>query len=98
MGFYPVCPGSDEYVLGAPYLPYIKLELPDGKTLEIKAPAVSDVNRYVKSLSINGERYDKMYVTHEDLLKGGVWEYVMDSKPNKRRGVAAESKPYSLTK
>ena len=97
MGFYPVCPGSDQYVLGAPYLPYIRLDLPGGKTLEIKAPAVSDRNRYVKSLHVNGQRYDKMYITHEDILRGGVWEFVMDSKPNKKRGVAAEAKPYSLT-
>lgn len=97
MGFYPVCPGSDEYVLGAPYLPYIRLNLPNGKTLEIKAPEVSDSNRYVKSLKINGEKYDKMYVTHEDVLKGGVWEFVMGSKPDKRRGVSEDAKPYSLT-
>ena len=98
MGFYPVCPGSDEYVLGAPYLPYIKLDLPNGKTLEIKAPGVSDTKRYVKTLTIDGEKYDKMYITHEDILKGGVWEFTMDSKPNKKRGVSAEAKPYSLTK
>ena len=97
MGFYPVCPGSDQYVLGAPYLPYIRLDLPNGKTLEIKAPAASDTNRYVKSLHINGEKYDRMYITHEDILKGGVWEYVMDSRPNRKRGVSADSKPYSLT-
>lgn len=50
MGFYPVCPGTDQYVLGAPYLPYLKLKLPNGKTLEIKAPGVSDKKRYVRSL------------------------------------------------
>ena len=97
MGFYPVCPGSTQYVLGAPYLPYIRLELPNGRTLEIKAPAVSDTRRYVKALYINGEKCDRMYVTHRDILKGGVWELVMDSKPNKKRGVAQSSKPYSLT-
>ena len=97
MGFYPVCPGSDQYVLGAPYLPYVRLNLPGGKTLEIKAPAVSDRNRYVKSLRVNGQIYDKMYITHEDVLRGGVWEFVMDSKPNKKRGISAEAKPYSLT-
>ena len=97
MGFYPVCPGTDQYVLGAPYLPYLKLDLPNGNTLEIKAPGVSDRNRYVKAMNMNGVRYDKTYITHEDLLKGGVWEFVMDSKPNKRRGVSSEVKPYSLT-
>ena len=97
MGFYPVCPGSDQYVLGAPYLPYVRLELPNGRTLEIKAPAVSDAKRYVKALYINGEKCDRMYITHRDILKGGVWEFVMDSKPNKKRGIAADAKPYSMT-
>ena len=97
MGFYPVCPGTDQYVLGAPYLPYLKLELPNGRTLEIKAPSVSDKKRYVQSLRINGKEYDKMYITHHNLLKGGVWEFKMAASPNKRRGTNAQSKPYSLT-
>ena len=97
MGFYPVCPGSDQYVLGAPYLPYIKLDLPNGKTLEIKAPGVNDTKRYVKAMYIDGVKYDKTYITHEDIMKGGVWEFVMDSKPNKKRGTSADAKPYSLT-
>ena len=97
MGFYPVCPGTDQYVLGAPYLPYLKLSLQNGKVLEIKAPQVSDSNRYVKSLYINGEKYDKMYVTHEDIMKGGVWEFRMSKSPDKRRGTAPDSQPYSLT-
>lgn len=97
MGFYPVCPGTDQYVLGAPYLPYLKLKLPNGNVLEIVAPGVSDKNRYVRSLKIDGKEYDKMYVTHADILKGGKWEFKMASSPNKRRGLAAEDKPYSLT-
>ena len=97
MGFYPVCPGSDQYVLGAPYLPYLKLDLPNGKSLEIKAPAVSDDNRYVKALYINGVKYDKMYVTHEDVMNGGVWEFRMAKSPDKKRGTAPDAKPYSLT-
>lgn len=97
MGFYPVCPGSDQYVLGAPYLPYVKLKLPNGNILEIKAPGVSDSKRYVRSLKINGKIYDKTYITHDDILKGGVMEYCMASVPNKRRGQAREDKPYSLT-
>lgn len=98
MGFYPVCPGTDQYVLGSPYLPYLKLKLPNGNTLEIKAPGVSDKRRYVQSLKLNGKIYDKMYLTHEDILKGGVLEFKMSASPNKRRGLSAEDKPYSLTK
>ena len=97
MGFYPVCPGTDEYVLGAPYLPYIRLSLPNGNVLEIKAPEVSDTNRYVRGLTVNGEKYDRLYVTHEDILKGGVWEFDMTSRPQKKRGMSSDSKPYSMT-
>ena len=97
MGFYPVCPGTDQYVLGAPYFSYLKLQLPNGKILEIKAPGVSDSRRYVQSLTINGKKYEKLYITHADLLEGGVWEFKMGSSPNKKRGQKAEYKPYSLT-
>ena len=97
MGFYPVCPGSDQYVLGAPYLPYMNVGLPNGKHLTIKAPNVSDKNCYVQSLKLNGRAYTKLYLTHADLLNGCTLEYVMGSKPNKRRGQAITDKPYSLT-
>ena len=97
MGFYPVCPGSDQYVLGAPYLPYMNVALPNGKHLTIKAPNVSDKNCYVQSLKLNGRAYTKLYLTHADLLNGCTLEYVMGSKPNKRRGQAITDKPYSLT-
>jgi predicted alpha-1,2-mannosidase len=96
IGFYPVCPGTDQYVLGAPFIPYVKLQLDNGRTLEIKAPGVSDKNRYVKAVKLNGKPYDKMYITHSDLIEGGTLEFTMGSKPNKRRGLAADTKPYSL--
>lgn len=97
MGFYPVCPGTDQYVLGAPYLPYLKLNLPNGKAIEIRAHGVSDKKCYVKSLKWNGRTYDKMYITHKDLLQGGVWEFEMSARPNRHRGLLKEDKPYSLT-
>lgn len=97
MGFYPVCPGSDQYVLGAPYLPYVKLSLPNGNVLEIKAPKVSARNRYVKKVRWNGQTYDKLYVCHKDLMQGGILEFDMSSSPNKSRGQKPESKPYSLS-
>ena len=97
MGFYPVCPGSEQYVLGAPYMPYLKLAMDNGNSFEIKADGVSDKNRYVKSVTLNGKPYAKTYITHEDLMAGGVLEFVMSDKPNKKRGVAKADKPYSLT-
>lgn len=64
--------------------------------LEIKAPGVSDKNRCVKSLRINGKEHKRMYVTHE-IMEGSVFELVMASAPNKKRGIQAETKPYSLS-
>ena len=71
--------------------------LPNGKSLTVKAPKVSDKNRYVKKVLLNGEEYSKLYLTHSDLMAGGVIEFDMTSKPNKSRGQKAEDKPYSMT-
>lgn len=97
LGFYPVCPGSDQYVFGAPYLEGATIALPNGNTLEVKASGVSDKNRYVKRVLLRGKEYSKMYITHEDLLAGGTLEFVMASSPNKSRGRKATDKPYSMT-
>ena len=96
MGFYPVCPGTDQYVIGAPYLPYVKVLLPNGKTLEIKAAGVSDKNRYVSSLTRNGIRHDRRYVTHAEILEGGAWAFKMTAKPDKR-ALRNAPMPYSLS-
>jgi predicted alpha-1,2-mannosidase len=97
LGFYPACPGTDQYVLGAPYLPYAKITLPNGKTFEVKAKGVNDKNRYVKQVLLNGKPYSKMYITHSEILDGGTLEFVMASKPNKSRGLQPSDKPYSMT-
>lgn len=96
MGFYPVCPGTDQYVLGAPYLPYMKVQLENGKTFEIKADKVSDKNRYVKSVLLNGKPYTKGYITQADILNGGTLTFEMTSKPNKKRLFEGENQPYSI--
>ena len=95
MGFYPVCPGTDQYVLGAPYVPYVRLTLDNGKTLEIRADGVSDVKRYVKSVLLNGKTLTRRYITHQEILDGGVLEFQMSDKPNKRS--AQKALPYSLS-
>ncbi len=97
MGFYPVAPGCDQYVFGAPYLPYLKVTLENGAVIEIKAPGVSDRNRYVRSVKLNGKPYTKLYLTHADLLRGCTLEFEMSDRPNRKRGLAAADKPYSFT-
>ncbi|MBQ6651847.1 MAG: GH92 family glycosyl hydrolase [Prevotella sp.] len=97
MGFYPVAPGCDQYVIGAPYLPYMKVTLENGHSIEIKAPKVSDKNRYVQSVRLNGKLYTKLYITHADLVNGCTLEFQMGSKPNTHRGLEANDKPYSMS-
>ena len=97
MGFYPVCPGSAQYVIGAPYLPYVCVELPGGHSVEILAKGVDDTRRYVKSLRIDGRPYDKLYITHAQLCNAKTIEFEMSDKPNRKRGLQFEAKPYSMT-
>ncbi|QIK53990.1 glycoside hydrolase family 92 protein [Dysgonomonas sp. HDW5B] len=97
MGFYPVCPGSDQYVIGAPYLPYLKVKTAPDKNLVIKANGVSDKMRYVKSVKLNGKPYTKAYITYDDIKDGGELVFEMTSQPNKKRTFAEDEKPYSLS-
>ena len=94
MGFYPVCPGSDEYIIGTPYFPYMKINLENGRTIEIKADGASSRNRYVHSVTLNGQPWDRAYFRHDDLKDGAVIEFKMKSTPNKRKVYV---KPYSLS-
>lgn len=80
MGFYPVNPVSGEYVFGAPQLPEFVLHLADGKTFTIKAEGLSEANKYVKSISLNGEPYTKNFISHADIVKGGTLVYQMTDK------------------
>ncbi len=98
MGFYPVCPGSNQYILGAPYFPYMKVKVGNGKYLEIKANNVSDKMRYVKSVKLNGKPYTKAYITYNDIKNGAELTFEMSASPNKKRIYSEEDKPYSLSR
>ncbi len=77
MGFYPVNPVSGEYVFGAPQMPEFVLHLTGGKTFTIKAEGLSKANKYVKSITLNGQPYTKNYITHADIMNGGTLVYQM---------------------
>ena len=97
LGFYPVCPGTGQYVLGSPYFKNVTLHLENGKAVKIQAPENGRENCYVKSMTVNGRPYQKNYLTHEDLLKGADIRYVMSSEANEQRGTAPEAFPYSFS-
>ncbi len=97
LGFYPVCPGTDEYVLGAPLFKKAILHFENGNSLTIEAPQNNSDNIYIESLLRNGNEYSKNYLKHDDLLKGGTLEFKMSAKPNKERGTKQEDLPYSFS-
>ena len=87
LGFYPVCPGSDQYVLGSPMFRSAKLHLENGKTVMISAPNNSSSSRYIQKLYINGNEYKHNYITHKQLTDGTALEFKMSDYPNKQRGI-----------
>ena len=97
LGFYPVCPGTDQYILGAPLFQRATLHFENGKQLTIEAPENSDANLYIRQMQFNGENYTKNYLRHGDLLQGGTIKIEMADKPNKQRGITPEDKPYSFS-
>lgn len=98
MGFYPVTPGTNQYVMGAPLFKKMTVTMPNGKKLVINAPNNSDANRYVQSVTFNGKPWTKNWLPHDELQKGGVLNYVMAAVPNTRRGTEEASAPYSFSK
>ena len=81
MGFYPVNPVGDQYEIGTPLFPSMKLALANGKTFTVLAPAVNEKNLYVKSVKVNNVPYDKSYITHEQIMSGSTIEFEMTDVP-----------------
>lgn len=97
LGFYTVCPGSNQYVIGSPLFDSAKIHLENGKTVSIVTKNNSVDNCYIKSLKANGRKYDLNYLNHEQFIKGANLEFEMGAMPNKERGVSDVARPYSFT-
>ncbi len=98
LGFYPVCPGSGEYVLGTPLFDKATLHLENGKTFTVEANGVDEANIYLKSAQLNGQNLEKTFIRHDDIQKGGRLQFEMEKTPNKDRGTRLEDLPYSFSK
>ena len=81
MGFYPVNPVSGKYEIGTPLFPEMHLHLDNGKTFTVLAPNVSRENIYIQSVKVNGQLYDKSYLTHQQIMDGATVEFVMGNQP-----------------
>ena len=97
LGFYPVCPGTDQYAIGTPLFDKVTVSLPSGKKIVIDAEGNSRANFYVKSLKVNRKNYTKTYFTHEDLTAGAKIDFVMSPEPDTKRSTAESDRPYSLS-
>ena len=97
LGFYPVCPGTDEYIIGTPLFKSAKLHLENGKTITIKADNNQLDNRYIKEMKINGKSQTRNFLTHDQLIKGANIQFQMSPVPNKQRGTTEKDVPYSLS-
>lgn len=95
MGFYQVNPSNGVFVFGSPLFPSLTLRLENGCSFTVTAEGNSDTNIYIQSATLNGQPYEKSYITYDDIMSGGELHFVMGDKPNKAFGAAPESRPVS---
>src|SRR5690242_4874754 len=98
MGFYPVDPSSPDYIIGSPIFDDVKLQLGNGKTLEIATENNSTENKYIQSATLNGRPWTKPWFSHDDIKDGGTFVFVMGPQPNKSWGAAPDAAPPSMSK
>ncbi len=98
LGFYPVCPGTDQYIMGAPLFKKATIHLENGEDFIIEAPENSAENFYIDAAKLNGKNFTRNYITHGDIMSGGKLSVKMSDEPNTSRGTGAEDRPYSFSK
>ena len=98
LGFYPVCPGSGEYVIGSPCVERAEIRLENGKTFSIEAKGLSARNIYVQSVTLNGRRHDAAFITHDEIVRGGSLVFEMGPEPARGPGRAGVRLPYSMSR
>lgn len=97
MGFYPVCPGTPEYVLGSPLFQKMRIHLENGHTFDLIARDNGEKQPYIQSARLNGQPFGKTWIGHETLLNGGQLEFQMSAQPNKQWASDPEATPYSMS-
>ncbi len=93
IGFYPVTPGSDKYIIGSPVFEEVTINLENGNSFTIKTHNNLDKNIYIQSAKLNGKPYSKSYISHFDIMQGGILEFEMGDKPNKKWGTGKDNIP-----
>ena len=98
LGFYPVCPGSNEYVIGAPCVDRAVIALAGGKRFVIEAKNRGGANIYIQSVTLNGKPYSRCFIRHEDIARGGTLVFEMGPAPDESRAAGAAAAPYSMSR
>jgi predicted alpha-1,2-mannosidase len=97
LGFYPVTPGTDQYVFGSPLFNKVTLNFENGKKLVIDAAGNSKENIYVRAISLNNKELNRNYIRHSELQNGGILQFIMQSTPDEKRGTTKEAYPFSMS-
>ncbi len=97
MGFYPVCPATDQYVIGSPLFKNMTLHFENGKTFSIEAQGNNADNVYVGSALFNNKAYSKNWLSHFEMLKGGSLVLKMSNQPALKKGIQSSDVPYSFS-
>jgi predicted alpha-1,2-mannosidase len=97
LGFYPVAPASNQYVIGRPFLAKATLQLPNGRHFTVLAEGLGPEHPYVGSVSLDGKPLERAYLTHQEIMAGGTLKFVMQAKPNTRWATTPASRPYSMS-
>jgi predicted alpha-1,2-mannosidase len=98
LGFYPVAPGSNEYVIGRPFLRRAALTLPNGKVFTVRADALDEAHTYVGKVTLAGKPLTRSVITHAQILAGGELRFTMQAKPDTRWGTRQSERPYSMSR
>jgi putative alpha-1,2-mannosidase len=97
LGFYPVAPASNQYVLGRPFVPRATVHLPNHHTFTVVADGLSETNAFVQAVTLNGRPLDRTFITHEEILAGGELRFVMSPKEQASWSQKQHTAPYSLS-
>ena len=97
LGFYPVAPGSNEYVIGRPFLERVAMNLPNGKRFTIVAENLDDAHPYIGSVTLDGKPLDRSFIRHEEIMAGGDLHFTMQAEPNRQWATGAKARPYSMS-
>ncbi|HOX25473.1 MAG TPA: GH92 family glycosyl hydrolase [Candidatus Krumholzibacteria bacterium] len=98
LGFYPVAPGSDQYVLGSPCVRRAEIALPGGRTFTVVAENQGAANMYVREVSLNGVALERNWITHEEVARGGTLRFVMGAEADRGRATGDAAAPYSMSR